>query len=390
MKVHRVLLLIESSRRSGRQLIRGIMNYANMHGVWRFYREPPFYHQHRNDSIMEYIQRIKPHGIISRDSEKSKLLLDLKIPTLLSASYKKARPCEHVITCDHFEVCKMAVDHFLERGYRSFAFCGYGNYCWSREREQHFRELLQEKGFQLRTFNIRPSTRSARANVEKKLLNWLISLPKPIAMLACNDECASEIIDACHVGEIDVPDEISLVGVDNDELICELSSPKISSVSLNDEQNGYYAAERLYKMMSGEKVSSDPIIGGPLNLIVRESSDILAISDQQVAKAVQFIRQNNHRLLQVENVLECKEITVSRRALERRFRESLGHSIYKEIVKNRVSQVCRMLVSTNSSITEIARKLGYSNIDHVSRWFRGETGMSLREFRKKCGHEKYG
>lgn len=388
MKVHRVLLLIESSRRSGRQLIRGIVNYANLHGVWRFYREPPFYRERRDDSIIEYIQRVKPHGIIARDTEKSKFLLDLDIPIILSVSYKKDRPSEHVISCDNHGVSKMAVDHFFERGYRSFAFCGYGNLCWSREREQYFRQILQDLGYELDTFNIRSAMRTRRANVEKKLLQWLCSLPKPIAMLACNDECASEVIDACHVGEINVPEEISLVGVDNDEMICELSSPKLSSVSLNDEQNGYAAADRLYKMMNGQEVASEPIIAAPLNLIVRESSDILAISDQQVAKAVQFIRQNNHRLLQVENVLDCQEITVSRRALERRFQQALGHSIYKEILKNRVSRVSRMLVSTNSSITEIARKMGYSNIDHVSRWFRNETGMSLREFRKKCGHEK--
>ncbi len=384
--IFRVLLLIESSRRSGRELIRGVLNYANLHGPWTFYREPPFYRQ-SDSSILDYINKVKPNGIIARDTSKSGSILELNLPVILSASYRKSVPAKHTISCDNRQVAKMAIEHFLERGFNNFAFCGYGNYCWSRERQSHFISLLHDTGRQAAAFNIRPHAKSKRASIEKKLVNWLNSLPKPLAMLTCNDECASEVIDACRIADIDVPDSIAVVSVDNDEMICELTSPKISSISLNNEQCGYNTARMLHNMMLGKKVPPTQIITAPLSLVTRESSDILAISDQQVSLAVQYIRQNHHRLLQVQDVLDCEKITISRRALERRFRRALGHSIYKEIIKNRVEEVCKMLTGTNLSITEIARKLGYSNVDHVARWFRRDKGMSLREFRKKCGRE---
>jgi LacI family transcriptional regulator len=173
------------------------------------------------------------------------------------------------------------------------------------------------------------------------------------------------------------------LGVDNDVLICDLADPPISSIALNTEMAGHDAAQLLDRLMSGEKMAGQEISVRPTHIVTRMSTDMLAVTDPEVAAAVRFIRRHPSRMMQVNDVVEATN--VSRRVLEKRFKAILRRSVYQEIRRVRVSYIIELLVGTDMSITEIAVKSGFDGVEHISRYFRKETGISLREYRKRRG-----
>ena len=182
-----------------------------------------------------------------------------------------------------------------------------------------------------------------------------------------------------------VPDEIAIVGVDNDELICDMADPQLSSIPLNAERAGYEVAELLDRLMSGEKMAGQRIIDYPTHVITRQSTDILAIEDSNVTEAVRFIRQHSKELIQVTDVVAAS--TLSRRVLEQRFRDIIGRSVLSEIRRVRVEIITQMLMDTTLSVSQIALALGYSGVSHVARYFQREKGMNPLVYRKKYGRK---
>jgi LacI family transcriptional regulator len=200
--------------------------------------------------------------------------------------------------------------------------------------------------------------------------------------MACNDDRGRQVLEACKIADLHVPEEVAILGVDNDEMVCDLSNPRLSSIALNLERSGYEAAELLDKLMAGnKKMANQKIIAQPTHVVTRQSTNILAIEDSDVAQAVRFIRQHSKEMLQVDDV--AKTVGISRRGLERRFRIALKRSVFNEIKRVRAEQVARMLVETNQSIGQIALALNYPGIEHISRFFRKEKGMSPLAYRKK-------
>jgi LacI family transcriptional regulator len=204
--------------------------------------------------------------------------------------------------------------------------------------------------------------------------------------MACNDDRGQYVLEACQIAGLRVPDDVAVIGVDNDDLICDLTVPPLSSIALNHEKAGYQAAQLLDEMMAGKKVDSKTII--PLessHIVIRQSTDVLAIEDHELAEAVRFIRGHSREAIQVSDVVES--VAVSRRVLERRFREVLKRSVHDEIARARVEHACRMLVETNLSVSQIAQHLGYPSDKHIARHFRKEKGMTPRQYRKKFGRK---
>jgi LacI family transcriptional regulator len=205
--------------------------------------------------------------------------------------------------------------------------------------------------------------------------------------MTCTDDRSRDVIEACKIAGLHVPEELAIIGVDNDELLCELSSPPLSSIALNTQRSGYEAAELLDKMMSRRKRKppARTIVVHPTHIVTRQSTEILAMEDRDVAAAVRFIRRRAKEMIQVSDVTEA--VAVSRRTLEQRFRRELHRSVLAEIKRTRVEQVARMLVETNLSVAQIAFALGHAGVENIARYFRSEKGMSPLAYRKRYGRK---
>ena len=198
--------------------------------------------------------------------------------------------------------------------------------------------------------------------------------------MACNDDFALSLFEMCRLHGIRVPEEVALIGVDNDELVCELTVPQLSSVAFATEQAGYEAAAALDRLMAGGGTEDDiPVAAG--RLVPRASTDVLAVEDEEVVKALHFIRQNAHRNISVGDVVRATYI--SQWSLGRRFRQQLGHSIRKEINRRRAEHIARMLLATDMSVDQIAYETGHPNQAHLARFFSREVGLTPREYRKR-------
>jgi LacI family transcriptional regulator len=382
-KVPKVILLIEDSRTYGRQLLRGVARYAHLYGPWTFYRQAPFYIMPglRKNSF-DKLKVWGADGMILRDHvENCAELLAMNRPAVVCISAKGQIPGLPYVLTDNVAIGRMAAEHLLNRGFKNFGYCGFDDLRWSQQRSESFRKRVKESGFET-SFYSQPRAASNRSWEGEQVLivDWLKSLPKPVGVLACNDDRAQNVTEACKTAGLHVPAEVAVIGVDNDDLICGLSEPPISSIALNVEKAGYRAAELLDRLMAGkEKMAGQTIIVEPLDVVTRQSTDVLAIEDPEVAAAVHFIHQNCREPLQVDNVVDAT--TMSRRALERRFRKIVGRSIHDEIRRVRIAQVTRMLLETNLSVSQIASALNFPGHEHIGRYFRREKGVSPLAYR---------
>ena len=384
-KVPQVLVLLDKSRAADRQFLRGIVRYSHLLSAWQVRTLDPFYrHPSGKLKILSLAKSQQVDGIIANidNAKMAKALTISGLPAIV-IPIKELIPGFPCIFDDADTVGKMAAEHLLSLGLRNFAFCGFENLCWSRARSEDFSKRITKADFQTSFYNL-PSLKNQRLweNQQIILADWLTSLPKPVGLMACNDECGQHILEACQVANMRVPDEVAVIGVDNDDLICDLTTPPLSSVALNHENTGYQAAQLLDKIMSGKEVDSKSIIFlEASHVVTRQSTDVLAIVDHEVAEAVRFIHRHSNEAIQVSDVVES--VTVSRRILERRFREVLNKSVHDEIRRARVERACRLLLETNLNVSQIVLHLGYPSDKHISRQFRKEKGMTPSQYRKK-------
>lgn len=378
-KTPSVLLFVETSREFGRGLLYGIARYSRLHGPWRVYRRSAGL-----ESALPEWRDLKIDGAIVRDVNMAGSLAGSGFPLIFAQHNRESYAPFPAIITDSAAIGCMAAEHFLERGFEHFAYCGFDEFVWSRLRAHHFCERLEQAHLHVNLYQ-RPKARAKRAwkGEQDLIAEWLKTLPKPVALMCCNDDRALQVIEACKLAELYVPDQVAVLGVDNDVLICDLADPPISSIALNTEMAGHDAAQLLDRLMSGEKMAGQEISVRPTHIVTRMSTDMLAVTDPEVAAAVRFIRRHPSRMMQVNDVVEATN--VSRRVLEKRFKAILRRSVYQEIRRVRVSYIIELLVGTDMSITEIAVKSGFDGVEHISRYFRKETGISLREYRKRRG-----
>jgi LacI family transcriptional regulator len=285
---------------------------------------------------------------------------------------------------DSHKAGRIAAEHFLERGFWQFAFVGYANRNWSRSREEGFCERLREAGFGCDVFQHPQKRRFAPWHREQPTVTkWLQSLPKPVAVMACSDIRAREVIEACNLGRIHVPNEVAVVGVDDDRMVSELSNPPLSSVALSAEQAGYQAAELLDHLMSGRVKERQLILVDPLWVVARASTDVIAVEDRDVARAALFIRDNARRPIGVQDVVKCS--ATSRRTLEMRFQRSLHRSIRDEIQRVRLEWAKQLLVETDLPLSKVAKCAGFSSRSYLGNVFHRATGMTLLRYRRNHG-----
>jgi len=372
-----VLLFVETSREFGRGLLHGIARYSRLHGPWRVYRWPGAL-----DSSLPEWKSLKIDGAIVRDVEVVEGLAHSGIPVIFAQHNKESyAPFPSIIT-ESASIGAMAAEHFLDRGFRNFAYCGLDDFAWSRGRVHYFRQRLEQAGFTVDQYQA-PASKRGRAirNERNHIAEWLRQLPKPVAVMCCNDDRALLVLEACKLIGCSVPDDVAVLGVDDDVLVCDLADPPISSIALNTEGAGYEAARLLDHLMKGGAMDGQVIPVQPTHLVTRMSTDMLAVTDPDVTAALGYIRRNANRLIQVDDVVDAT--TASRRVLEKRFKAILHRSVHQEIRRVRVNNIVRLLVDTDMSITDIAAHCGFDGVEHIARHFRKETGVSLREYRKR-------
>jgi len=405
----RVLLVISPSAGYERTLLRGIARYARLHGPWLLHLsghdpQPPLLHSEqrsglplelqargrRSRSALGDLRKLGIAGFIGRvlNAEAEVELLAQGVPAIVM-DLSAAQLADQRFSSRVSELCpdshaagRLAAEHLLERGLRNMAFCGYAGAIWSQRRQEGFSRRLAEAGLACRAYvPSRPKTRRAWQQERPPLIAWLRSLPKPAGVMACNDACGRQIIEACTQAGLEVPDDVAVVGVDEDRLLCELSNPPLSSVALNGEQAGYRAAELLDAMMSGRVSTPQRILVEPLWVVPRRSTDVIAVEDPDVAAGLRFIRDNARRPIGVRDV--ARQAAVARRTLEIRFQRRLGRSIREEIQRVRLAWAKQLLVETELPLWKIAEHSGISSQSYLSKVFHRETGMTMARYRRQ-------
>jgi LacI family transcriptional regulator len=381
-KTRKVVVLINPSREHTRGLLKGIGKYSRIQGFWTLYR--PLEYRQRKDKrkLSPVLAAIKPDGILMREPSDVEQILRMGIPTVCFPYTREKIPGVANVITNHIAVGEMAAKHLLARGFRRFAYCGFDDWWWSRLRAEGLRKTVAQAGFE--TFFYELPRAKSKQSWDKELpiiAEWLMNLPRLTGLMTCNDDRGELVIEACKIAGVRVPDDIAIVGVDNDQLICELSSPLLSSIVLSVEKAGYEAAALLDKMMAGEKPPSHEIYIQPMHVVTRQSTDTLSIDDRDTAEAVRFIRRHANRAIGVDSVVDA--VALSRRVLEKRFRNVLGHSIHDEIRRVRVELIVQMLAESQMAMWEIADDLEFSSVAHLSRYFGKEKGMSPLKYRKQ-------
>lgn len=380
-KISKVGLFIESSRASGRALLQGVAKYAHHHGPWSFYWEPGGL-----EKAWPKLKSLELDGLILRDVDKLDEALTFHIPTVVVGHQRSEVAGVLNVITDSEAVGRMAAEHLLACGFKHFAFCGVSasgieHTSWSQNRLASFSRRLQESGFTCHQFiSSSASTRSLQQQ-RRRLANWLLALPQPIGVMACNDDCGSEIMEACKLAGLKVPDAVGVIGADNDEVVCGLSDPALSSVAINFERAGYEAAQALDDLLRQRGGDVSKITVHATHIAERKSTDVIAVENPQLARALRYVRDHAREAISVNDV--ARAAGLSRRALEKRVREQMSCSVLDEIRRVRTGHIARLLVETHLPVTQIATACGFEDTQHFARYFRAVKRMSPLEYRKR-------
>jgi LacI family transcriptional regulator len=375
----RVVLLIETARVFGRELLRGIARYSHEHGPWSFHISPGTFEQ-----AIPKMKQWGATGIIARipNEKVAEHVLRAGLPTIGIGMRYLQRDSEGIpdIYPIEADLVKFAADHFLEKAFRHFAYVGSCDRGWSAQRETAYRDYLSSQGIEPSVY-VSPAKPQDRLweREQSILAKWMSGLPTPVGVLACDDDRGREVLEACAIAGLKVPDDVAVLGVDNDDVFCELSDPPLSSVSLNTRAAGYRAAELLDGLMSGQIKNPPHITVEALGVVPRRSSEIVAIEDDEISAALEIIHKNQGRDVSVESLVE--ELAVSRRSLEKRFRALLGRSILEEVQLAKLNYAKRLLQETPYSVARVAKQSGFGTTGYFIQFFQRRIGKTPGKYR---------
>jgi LacI family transcriptional regulator len=376
----KVALLIETSNRYGRDLLYGVRDWTRGGERWAV----RFSEQARLAPLPSWLHHWQGDGIIARvDSPAiAAALRKTRLPVVDVSAERFASEFPRV-SVDNAAVARLAAEHLLGKGFRHVAFVGDAHFIWARQRGDAFRRVVQAAG--ARGFVFAPprgAVRQPGSDAEiRALADWLAPLPRPLGVFACYDGRAQQVLEACQLRGWAVPDELAVLGVDNDEVLCELCSPPLSSVLPNARRIGYEAASMLARMMRGERLTSQTRFVEPVRVVERQSTEAVSVADARVAQALRFIREHVGERIDVSDVLRA--VPMSRTLLERKFHAALGHSPHREIVQQRIARAKHLLVESEVSIAVVAELAGFDNASYLSVAFRRETGESPYAYRAR-------
>jgi LacI family transcriptional regulator len=372
-------------------LMAGLSEYVRDKGNWQLIVWP--------DSSQESLTFLKQRGckgafVSTQTAARAKELLHLGIPVIAVYSHQDMYSLPF-ISANSELVAKMACEYFIKKKFKSFAFFGITQARWSQERMEHFVKYVARAGYEVNVFKEEqlPTTNdfvpftnlwiNKTLNTgQEQLVQWLKQLPQQTAIFASCDILACHLSNIAKEAGMNIPDEISLLGVNNDQAICNICDPPLSSIALNFKKAGYDAARLLNKIISGQqKMQGQWIEIQPTHVESRISTDLFAIEDQDIIQVLKYIRQNSNKPLQVEDV--ASYICMSKRSLQLKFKKALGRSIHEEIVQAHFDIAKTMLIDTNLPVDEIAARSGFLYTSNMRRAFGQIAGMLPQKYRQQ-------
>lgn len=378
----KILLLIDYSSEFSRRFLEGLIRYSKEYGPWIFYRLPSYYKTlYGKQGIIKWAKEWNADAFIAQwDHEGTNLLSELDIPIILQ-NYKSRSEFFSNLTGDYIATGRMAAQFFAKKKYKNFAFYGNKNALWSRERAEGYFSEVQKLGGNYYYFETEVLNEEDWNSGHIELDSWLLSLPKPIGLFACDDSFALQVSEICKITNINIPNEISLLGVDNDELICNLSDPPISSIVLNVEKGGYEAGRLIHQLIKKEKTSPFNIMVKPARIELRQSTEKYNLSNEYIAQVVDYIEKNFDSDIHIDTL--TKMVPLSRRNLETKFKNELGVPIYQFLLNCRIEHYAYLLLTTDNSLLDIALECGFNDSKNISRIFKKFKNYTPLEYRQK-------
>lgn len=388
-KMPQIAVMLPPSIKVCRDMRQGVLRYVRTHGPWSLHLiDDRSVQQRLSDSPELY------SGLIGEPvtSAEINIVASMRVPMVLvdpqisgvTPAYRRVLARSSLIRCNSAEVGRCAARHFLGRGFRHFAYVGAPNgNTWSNERLRAFQETVRTAGGNVSVFHIRRETGPTLSDELADLGPWLLALPKPCAVFCAWDLRARQVIDACRMADVRMPDEVSVLGVDDDEELCLSSVPPISSVRLDAERAGYEAARLLDDMLRGVR-TRDVVDYGPVGIAMRDAAATVGGADDLVVKAAaEFIGINAAHSPSVADV--ARHVCVSVRVLERRFAKRTGMTVQNAIERAKIERVKTLLSDTNEQVKSIAAACGFSTVSHLTVRFRRQERMTMSEYRRRYG-----
>lgn len=377
----KILLLSDFISEYSRLLLRGFLRYSKEVGGWSFYRIPLSQDDRYENTVIKIAQRWGANAIIGQLSNVNiQRLKSINIPIILQNYTDRISGVSNV-TGDYWGTGAMAANYFLKKKYKNFAFYGTRTTVWSREREEGFREKIAESGYNMVCYNEDYNIRYGSTADLKALGDWLVGLPKPVALFACDDAFALRVTEVCCLNNVNVPDDVAVLGVDNDEILCNMSEPPLSSIVLDVENGGYQAARHLHRIINDPDLPPFNITINPIRIERRKSTEGYAIDDPVVLATIQMIEDENNRFITIKEILD--KVHVSRRVLEKRFKSTVGESIYQYILKQRIFGFAEKLLTSDKPVAELAFELGYEDYINLSKAFKKICHVTPTQYRNR-------
>ena len=385
--VPRVAILVETQTGVGRDTLRGIARYARESGPWALRHEPRF-EQFQEGWVPSWLNDWKGSGIIGRLGTDAMVnaVRHARVPAVDLLGQHSDGIFPQVLP-DDAAIGRMAAGHLIDRGFRNFGFIGWRHARWSDLRCTGFTEVLAARGFECADFELSSffDLPESWDTFLEQSAKWIRGLPKPLGLMLCYDQIGPPVTQACREVGVAVPEEVAIVGVDNDEPICTICDPPLTSVCPNHEEAGYQAAALLDRMMSGEatlaSAAQTPIIIPPRTIVVRQSSNVLAIEDPIISAALTMIREHACNGLQVSDIAD--RVPVSRSVLQRRFQAALKCSVHDEILRVQLEKAQELLRESDLPIRTVAEKSGFRYSEYMAAVFKAKLGQTPRQYRTR-------
>lgn len=382
----RLLFITDFTEQFAYRFLRGILNYSQTTEQWVVCKMPPAYkRQLGTEGVVAWAKEWRADVVIAQfDPDDDVTLFRKNGIVALAQDYVSKFDSIPNITGDYQLTGEMAADYFLSKGFTNFGFFGYNGVCWSDERCDGFRQRIEQSNPGGANFYVYDGQDIDNMWYydQSGLVDWLGNLPKPIAIMSCDDNQGNILLQACELSGLNVPFDVAVIGVDNDEILCNMSNPAMSTINVDIERGGMDTAAMVDRMVKDPSYPGEDIVLKPLLVVERLSSSVFATNDKEVLTALRYIHANVDTKIQVKDVLSS--VPLSRRLLEQRFKHMTGMTIYNYISVQRMERFAQLLLSSSDSVSDIAAKMDEFDTKSISRRFKEIKGCTPSEFRRNA------
>ena len=372
-----IALLVETSLGSGREILRGIAQFARDYANWEIFHAA----RGLEDSVPDWLKAWDGDGVIARIQNEGMLHSLKKLETPIVDVLGVPVHDFPLVQVDDVEISKQVARHFFERDFVHFGFYGIKGENWSQRRQDALRQAIGSAGSFAHIHSLRGES-EGDSNHNFELQQWLVALPKPVAIMVCSDQRGLALLEACRAVGLTVPEQVSVVGVDNDLAFCEVATPNLSSVRGGHMRVGFEAAKLLNHLIDGQSPPDTPVLVAPNEIVVRESSDSRSISDPAVRDAVRFIRERLSEAITNEDI--AKAVGISKTRVQVRFRAALGMSIREFVAERRLLRAEKLIVATDLTFADIAERCGFRHHEYLGYVLKKRRGITPRQLRSRA------